>query len=128
MLGDIDANATLAVKNIDAAKAFYEGMLGLESDGLDQPGMARYRSGSTPIFLYESAFAGTNQANALTWGVGSQFDSIVQDLQSKGVSFEHYDDLPGLTLVGDVHVADDGDFKGVWFKDPDGNILHINSG
>ena len=126
MLKDIDANATLAVKSIDAAKAFYEGTLGLESDGEERPGMALYRSGSTPIFLYESEFAGTNEANALTWGVGGQFDSIVQDLQAKGVLFEHYDDLPGLTLIGDVHVADD--FKGVWFKDPDGNILHVNSG
>lgn len=126
MLKDIDAFATLAVKNIDAAKSFYEGMLGLEPEGEDQSGMATYRSGSTRILMYESGFAGTNEANALTWGVGSQFDAIVQDLRDKGVSFEHYDDLPGLTLVGDVHVADD--FKGVWFKDPDGNILHINSG
>ena len=27
---------------------------------------------------------------------------------------------------GDIHT--DGDFKAVWFKDPDGNILHINNG
>ena len=25
---------------------------------------------------------------------------------------------------GEVHVADG--FKGVWFEDPDGNILHVN--
>jgi catechol 2,3-dioxygenase-like lactoylglutathione lyase family enzyme len=126
VLKDIDASASLAVKNIDAAKAFYEGMVGLEPLPEDHPGMARYRSGSTPIFLYESEFAGTNQANALIWGVGDAFDEIVRDLQTRGVTFEHYDDLPGLTLVGDVHVGDG--FKGVWFKDPDGNILHINSG
>ena len=59
-------------------------------------------------------------------GVGSHFDAIVQDLQAKSVHFEHHEDLPGLTLIGDIHVADD--FNGVWFKDPDGNILHINSG
>jgi hypothetical protein len=34
--------------------------------------------------------------------------------------------LPGLARKGDVHVA--GTFKAAWFKDPDGNILHINSG
>jgi hypothetical protein len=39
------------------------------------------------------------------------------------VTFEHYN-LPGLTLKEDVHVA--GDYRGAWFKDPDGNILHIN--
>jgi catechol 2,3-dioxygenase-like lactoylglutathione lyase family enzyme len=126
VLKNIDANATLAVKNIDAARSFYEGMLGLQPDGEERPGMARYRSGSTPIFLYESEFAGTNQANAMTWGVGDEFDEIVRELQARGVTFEHYEDLPGLTLVGDVHVGDG--FKGVWFKDPDGNILHINAG
>jgi hypothetical protein len=40
------------------------------------------------------------------------------------VTFERYD-LPGPTLEGDVHVAEN--FKAVWFKDPDGNILHVNS-
>jgi len=32
---------------------------------------------------------------------------------------------PGLKRDGDVHIA--GDFKAAWFKDPDGNILHINN-
>ncbi len=49
----------------------------------------------------------------------------MDNLRSGGVTFEHYD-LPGMTLEGDVHTADD--FKAAWFKDPDGNILHINSG
>ena len=44
-------------------------------------------------------------------------------LRDRGVEFERYD-LPGLTLEGDVYVADG--FKAVWFKDPDGNILHVN--
>jgi len=33
--------------------------------------------------------------------------------------------MPGLERDGDIHRA--GDFKAAWFKDPDGNILHINS-
>ena len=32
--------------------------------------------------------------------------------------------MPGMKLKGDVHVADG--MKVAWFKDPDGNILHIN--
>ena len=35
-----------------------------------------------------------NQATAASWAVGDDFDSIVQDLRTKGVNFEHYDDLP----------------------------------
>jgi hypothetical protein len=98
--------------------------LGLEPVGAAEEGMATYLSGHTAIFLYESEFAGTNKANALAWSVGEEFDAIVESLRSHGVTFEHYD-LPGLTLEGDVHVAENN-FKAVWFKDPDGNILHIN--
>ena len=123
MLNEMDATAMLAVKDVTTARSFYEGTLGFEPDAADQDGMVNYRSGQTPIMVYESAYAGTNQANALAWSVGEDFDTIFKDLTTKGVTFEHYD-LPGLTLDGDVHVADG--FKGVWFKDPDGNILHIN--
>jgi catechol 2,3-dioxygenase-like lactoylglutathione lyase family enzyme len=125
MLRDMDATAMLPVKDIGPAREFYEGTLGLEPAGGDQGGMIRYRSGTSTIFVYESRYAGTNQANALAWSVGDGFDKILEDLRARGASFEHYD-LPGLTLEGDVHVADG--FKAIWFKDPDGNILHINSG
>ena len=113
----------LAVRDIGTAKSFYADVLGMKPDGPEEEGMAGFRSGSIPIWLYESEFAGTNQANALAWSVGDRFDEIMEDLRGRGVVFEHYD-LPGLTLEGDVHVAEG--FKGVWFKDPDGNILHVN--
>jgi catechol 2,3-dioxygenase-like lactoylglutathione lyase family enzyme len=124
MLRDIDVTPMLAVKDIEAAKRFYGGILGLEpARADDDEGMILYRSGASSFELYESEYAGTNQANALAWSVGEAFDSIVENLRSRGVTFEHYE-LPGLKLEGDVHTA--GDFKAVWFKDPDGNILHIN--
>jgi catechol 2,3-dioxygenase-like lactoylglutathione lyase family enzyme len=123
MLGSMDTTSMIAVRDVEAAKQFYRDTLGMKPDDLEQDGMARLTSGSIPVCLYESEFAGTNQANALAWSVGDDFDAVFEDLRSRGVTFEHYD-LPGLTLDGDVHVADG--FKGVWFKDPDGNILHVN--
>ncbi len=123
MLRDIDATAMLAVKDVGTAKKFYEEALGFEPIEIGIEGMVRYESGSASILVYESEYAGTNKANALAWSVGDRFDAIVGDIRAKGVTFEHYD-LPGLTREGDVHVAEN--FKGVWFKDPDGNILHIN--
>ncbi|HEU0133843.1 MAG TPA: hypothetical protein VFR28_03395, partial [Allosphingosinicella sp.] len=68
-------------------------------------------------------FAGTNKGNALVWGVGGELDSIVEALEAKGATFEHYPDIG--RLEGNVHHA--GGEKLVWLKDPDGNILHINS-
>ena len=125
MLGDKDAAATLAVKDIDTARNFYENTLGLTQieNGSPDPTATLYRSGSSAILVYESRYAGTNQATAASWAVGDEFDAIVGSLQEKGVSFERYDDLPGTTRDGDVHVM--GDLKAVWFKDPDGNILNL---
>jgi hypothetical protein len=60
----------------------------------------------------------------MTWVVGEDIESVVQQLKAKGITFEHYD-MPGATREGDVHIA--GDMKVVWFKDPDGNILNIAS-
>jgi catechol-2,3-dioxygenase len=124
MLSDIDATAMLPVKDVGVAKTFYEGTLELELAASPQEGIVLYTSGNTPILVFESEYAGTNQANALAWSVGDEFDTIVEGLRANGVTFERYD-LPGLTLEGDVHVAEN--FKAVWFKDPDGNILHVNS-
>ena len=77
------------------------------------------------VLVYASEYAGTNQATAASWAVGDDLDAIVDDLRGKGVAFEHYDDLPETTREGDVHVM--GDFKAVWFKDPDGNILNLSN-
>jgi len=124
MLADKGAMATIAVKNLPAAKEFYGETLGLKQVGGDGPGVATYKSGNSTVVVYESEFAGTNRATSATWGVGDELDSIVRTLKGKHVPFEHYD-MPGLQLKGDIHVM--GDFKAAWFKDPDGNILHINN-
>jgi catechol 2,3-dioxygenase-like lactoylglutathione lyase family enzyme len=122
MLGDRDAAATLAVSDLQRARDFYENTLGLETLR-EIPGAILYKSGSSVVLVYPSEYAGTNQATAASWAVGDEFDAIVQELQAKGVAFEHYDDLPETTREGDVHMM--GDFKAVWFKDPDGNILNL---
>ena len=123
MLGAKDAAATLAVTDLDRARDFYENTLGLKTFR-EMPGAILYESGNSMVLVYPSEFAGTNQATAATWSVGEDFDAIVADLKSKGVTFEHYD-LPDTTREGDVHVM--GDFRTVWFKDPDGNILNLSS-
>ena len=123
MLGDFTAMATVAVKDLARAKKFYEEKIGLKPTG-DRPGVVEFKSDNSKIVVYESKFAGTNKATTVTWAVPDA-EPIVNDLRKKGVTFEHYDDLPGLTRKGDLHVA--GSFKGAWLKDPDGNILHILS-
>jgi catechol 2,3-dioxygenase-like lactoylglutathione lyase family enzyme len=121
MLGTKDAAATLAVSDLDRARDFYENTLGLVPQQ-EVPGAILYASGGTVVLVYPSEYAGTNQATAASWSVGDDFDAIVEGLKATGVEFEQYD-LPDTTREGDVHIA--GDFKAVWFKDPDGNILNV---
>lgn len=119
MLGSKDAVANIAVKNLETAKRFYEGTLGLKPIDSEDDELVVYKSGNTALNVYRSQYAGTNKATAVTWSVGDDVEGVVRALKAKGVSFEHYD-MPGAKLEGDVHVF--GDMKVVWFKDPDGNI------
>ena len=124
MLRDTDAVANLAVKDLQKAKSFYEGTLGLEPVGSHGDEVVVYRSGNTTLNVYRSKEAGTNRATAVTWDVGDEVGNVVKTLRSKGVEFEHYD-MPGLKLEGDIHVGEG--MKVAWFKDPDGNILNLVS-
>jgi catechol 2,3-dioxygenase-like lactoylglutathione lyase family enzyme len=125
MLGDRDAIATVAVKDLETAKRFYEDKLGLKPAQDEGQSVITYKTGGSSLLVYTSQFAGTNKATTVTWSVGGDFDGIVQSLQSKGVAFEHYDGLPNVAREGDVYRS--GDLKLAWFKDPDGNIHHLIS-
>ena len=123
MLGSIEALATLAVVDIDRAKRFYEGKLGLKALPGPEPSVLVLQTGSTKMIVYPSEYAGTNRATAATWVV-KDVEATVKELRGRGITFEHYD-FPGVKVQGDVHVV--GKSKAAWFKDPDGNILAIVS-
>ena len=120
MLGSEDAIATVAVKNLQTAAQFYESKLGLRKVGEEMQVLV-YQSGKSSIMVYESQFAGTNQATAVTWQV-DDVDGAVRALKEKGIAFERYE-FPDVKHEGDVHVF--GKIRNAWFKDPDGNILSI---
>jgi catechol 2,3-dioxygenase-like lactoylglutathione lyase family enzyme len=124
MLRDKDSSAIVAVSDIVRARAFYGQTMGLEmTAGNDE--VLTFRTGGTKLVVYRSPEAGTNRANAAIWSCREGLDEIVADLEAKGVTFEHYPDMPGVTLQGNVHHM--GHMRLVWFKDPDGNILHLNN-
>ena len=115
-----EASATLPVSDVDAAKAFYGGTLGLELVE-ENAGGIYYRAGSSRVFVYPSQFAGTNQATAAGFDV-DDIEAAVAELRGKGVTFEEYD-YPELKTVDGI--ADLDGEKAAWFKDPSGNILSL---
>ena len=121
MLGEINAVANLAVKNLETAKNFYEGTIGLKQIDSEGDELIVFKSGNSTINVYRSQYAGTNKATAVTWTL-DDVEGAVRLLKAKGVKFEHYD-MPGMSRQGDLHMC--GNMKVAWFKDPDGNILNI---
>jgi catechol 2,3-dioxygenase-like lactoylglutathione lyase family enzyme len=120
MLREQNAVATVAVKNLDSARTFYEQTLGLRKV-MENDEVLTFKSGTSTLFVYRSQYAGTNKATAVTW-VTDEVEDIVETLKGRGVRFEHYD-LPNMNRQGDLHVR--GTMKAAWFKDPDGNIFSL---
>lgn len=123
MLKDHSSNAIVASRDLQKSKLFYTETLGLELvEESDE--VFTVKTGDTALNVYRSKEAGTNRANAVVWDCGDEIDDIVSELKRRGVRFEHYPDL-GMDIEGDLHVQNG--FKAAWFKDPDQNILHLNS-
>ncbi|HMM93791.1 VOC family protein [Phycicoccus sp.] len=125
MLGDHTPVPTLAVKDLARAREFYEGVLGLVPDG-EPPEGVMYRTGSSRLFVYPSAFAGTNKATAVSFQVRAEaFAAEVEALRAGGIEFQTFE-APGLTWSDGVASMGDG-LLSAWFADPDGNILNLET-
>ena len=124
LLKDKPSSAIVAVSDLARARRFYADTLGLEPERGSEEDMITFRTGGTQLIVYQSGFAGTNKANAVVWNAGADFDAIAAQLREQGIAFEEYPEL-GMEISAGVHSS--GEFKGVWFKDPDGNILHIGN-
>ena len=125
MLSDHTATPTLAVKDLTAARGFYEDVLGL-SVAEENEGGVLYTAGSGTVFVYPSEFAGTNRATAAAWLLPSEaLDTELGTLRERGVAFQTFE-AEGVTWADGVASLPDGS-RAAWFSDPDGNILNIGS-
>jgi catechol 2,3-dioxygenase-like lactoylglutathione lyase family enzyme len=124
MLSDHRPFPAIAVKDLDRARQFYEGVLGFASSG-NAPDGILYRAGDGGFLVYPSAYAGTNKATAMGFAVDEdRFDAEIAELRSKGVTFQTFD-MDGMTW--DDGVATAGGMRSVWFEDPDGNIINVGT-
>ena len=122
---DAMSMATIPAKDVARARTFYSEKLGLEP-AREASGGYIYETGKgTGFLLYESQFAGTNQATAMGFQV-ADFDAAVEELRGKGVTFEEYD-FPEVKTTNGVMEMPDGT-KAAWFKDTEGNIIALDSG
>ena len=127
MLDKARITAIVPVSDLEAAIDFYEARLGLRlderRDDLPTNREAELSGGSGNLLLYESVGAGKSRHTVAAFRV-DELDAVVAGLRNRGVVFEEYD-LPDLKTVDGI--ASIGDVRGAWCKDPDGNILALES-
>lgn len=124
MLKDKTSNAIVAVSDLERARNFYTNTLGLEPRDGGVEGVLEYRTGNSSLAVYRSEGVRPGTGNAVAWSGGNDVEAIAEDLRAKGVTLEEYPDM-GMDIDRGVHRSDG--FAGIWFKDPDGNILHVHS-
>jgi catechol 2,3-dioxygenase-like lactoylglutathione lyase family enzyme len=118
-------SAALPAADLERAKQWYSEKLGLEPVEEDEYGGAHYETGGTHFMVFLTPFAGTNQATAAGFMVDN-FDEVIGELRSNGVTFEEVDFGEMGKTVDGVITAPDGS-KGAWFKDSEGNILSVTN-
>ena len=96
--------AGLAISDMDRAREFYEGRLGL-SVGINSGDNVQYRCAQgTVLHVYLSPeHAGKSTATLAGWGV-DDVEGVVDELASKGVAFERYEEGPIVRTRRDRHL------------------------
>ena len=129
MLGSSRVVAMAPCVDMDGAKAFYGGVLGLKEGATPGPEdmagqSALFECGSgTQLLVYQRPTPTTADHTAAGWIV-DDVDAEADELIAKGVKLEVYD-IPGMEF-DHRGVATVGASKAAWFKDPEGNILSIS--
>jgi catechol 2,3-dioxygenase-like lactoylglutathione lyase family enzyme len=123
-LSDATVEAAMAVSDLDRARRFYEDQLGLLPGEEEEQGVRYPAARGTAVFVYLSPEnAGTSSATLAGWFV-DDLEQTMEELASRGVVFERYDQ-PGLR-TDDRGIFDAGRFRAAWIRDPDGNTMAIS--
>jgi catechol 2,3-dioxygenase-like lactoylglutathione lyase family enzyme len=123
MLADIKAYSGFAVDDLSKAQQFYGDTLGLKTSILDEENhlMTLHLADDRDTLVYESEGFTPGSYTILNFPV-DDVEAAVDELASRGVSFEEYDgfeqDERGIARGRGPDIA--------WFKDPAGNILSVH--
>jgi catechol 2,3-dioxygenase-like lactoylglutathione lyase family enzyme len=119
MLANSKAFSGFAVPDLDQAREFYGGTLGLKTSD-DNGLLTLHLAGDRPTLVYPKPDFTPATYTILNFQV-DDIDKAVDELASRGVQFERYEgfgqDEKGISRDAGPPIA--------WFKDPAGNILAI---
>lgn len=122
MFKDTKAFSGFSVNDLEAAMDFYGRTLGLEVEEAG-PGLMLKIAGGNGVLVYPKDDHSPATYTILNFPV-DDIEKAVDELTSKSVAFEHYEDMTdergiarGLSTNRGPDIA--------WFKDPAGNILSV---
>ena len=124
MFAETKAYSGFAVDDLQKARDFYSGTLGIETSVLDEENglLTLHLAGERETLVYVKPDFTPATYTILNFPVGD-VEAAVDELSSQGVSFERYEafeqDEKGIAHGPGPEVA--------WFKDPAGNILAVHS-
>jgi catechol 2,3-dioxygenase-like lactoylglutathione lyase family enzyme len=120
MLDGTKAFSGFSVDDLEKAKEFYGGTLGLEVT--EEHGLLHLKLGSgAAVLVYPKENHEPATFTILNFPV-EDIEAAVGALRTAGVEFEHYE--------GELQTDEQGIFRGdgpliAWFRDPAGNILSV---
>jgi predicted enzyme related to lactoylglutathione lyase len=122
MFENSNAFSGFAVDDMQKAQQFYGETLGVKTTLMDEENglLTLHLAGDRDTLIYLSPNFTPASYTILNFPV-DDIDKAVDELTARGVTFEHYDEMPqddkGVMREGGPYIA--------WFKDPAGNTLSV---
>lgn len=121
MLAPHDVISLIPIRDGEAARAFYEGVLGLRFV-VDDGFAVVFEVNGRYLRLTRVPELNPQPFSIIGWQV-ADIAAIVDGLAERGVVFERYPQLE--QDARGVWQVPDGSAKVAWFKDPEGNLLSV---
>jgi catechol 2,3-dioxygenase-like lactoylglutathione lyase family enzyme len=122
MLSDSPVFPILLSQDLEATRAFYHEMLGLEIVREDPGDRIVFRCGGGTQLVVTLSTVGTSDSQTqLAWRV-TDIHAAVAELRGRGVRIEEYVSPDPVTTNG---IADMGHSWAAWFIDPSRNVLSV---
>jgi predicted enzyme related to lactoylglutathione lyase len=123
LLRNSAAFSGFSVDDLDAARTFYEEVLGLSTTTMtEMAGLLRlHLAGGRDVLVYAKGHAHSPATYTVLNFPVPDVDAAVAELTVRGVQFLHYDEPPtddtGVMRAGGPLIA--------WFADPAGNVFSV---
>ena len=117
MLSDHQVYAAIPTADLDAARGFYEDVLGFVPREANPAGIYYDAGGGTYFVLTRSSGKASGSHTQMAFRV-SDIESEVRDLQRRGVTFEEYETPKTVDGIATIPIG-----RTAWFRDPEGNLI-----